>query len=101
MWLESTFSADQPTIYGELVVHEEGDSVKIQATDGFEVKNVNRVRGMWFYRFLKMDQLFDMQIVKFLIKLMPKCTIYITVLHSRVIMLLKAKRGMIQDSWRC
>lgn len=33
---------NQPTIYGELVAHEEGDSVKIQATDGFEVKNVNR-----------------------------------------------------------
>jgi len=48
---------NQPTIYGELVAHEEGDSIKIQATDGFEVKNVNRVRGMWFYRFLKMDQL--------------------------------------------
>ena len=57
MWLESTFSADQPTIYGELVAHEEGDSVKIQATDGFEVENVNRVRGMWFYRFIKMHQL--------------------------------------------
>ncbi|KAK2558083.1 Proteasomal ATPase-associated factor 1 [Acropora cervicornis] len=33
---------NQPTIYGELVAHEEGDSIKIQATDGFEVKNVNR-----------------------------------------------------------
>ncbi|XP_015756068.1 PREDICTED: proteasomal ATPase-associated factor 1-like [Acropora digitifera] len=33
---------NQPTIYGELVAHEEGDSVKIQATDGFEVTNVNR-----------------------------------------------------------
>lgn len=50
MWLESTFSADQPTIYGELVAHEQDDSVNIQATDGFEVKNVNTVRGMWFYR---------------------------------------------------
>lgn len=80
MWFESTFSADQPTIYGELVAHEEGDSVKIQATDGFEVKNVNRVRGMWFYRFIKMDQLTCN--FKFLIKLMVKCKIYNIIAHK-------------------
>ena len=89
MWLESTFSADQPTIYGELVAHEEGDSVKIQATDGFEVKNVNRVRGMWFYRFIKMHQLTCN--IKFWNKLLVKCKIYSIIAHKGDIA--KGKRG--------
>ena len=42
-----TFSVDQPTVYGELIAHEPDneDSLTIQASDGFDVKNVNKVRN--------------------------------------------------------
>lgn len=43
------FSVDKPTIYGELLAHEADDadicpkSLAIQASDGFEVNNVEKV----------------------------------------------------------
>ena len=47
---DTFFFADQSTIYGELVAYEaeSSDSVTIQATDGFEVKNVSKVRASSF-----------------------------------------------------
>lgn len=44
-WL--TFSLDQPTVYGELSTHEPDneDSLTIQASDGFDVKNVTKVKS--------------------------------------------------------